>query len=381
MRYYIDLFSPETARAFENSNRNVSGFRISRKTYVENQKIGPGDRFICYVTRIQRFVGVLEIQSSPYIDNEPIFTEGSDPFVLRFKVKPIVWLPLEKAVPIHEDFVWKALSFTKLLAKTDNSWTWRVFGSPNHHWPKEDCIFLEKVLLEQAEKQIDYPFSEDDRKKLISQKIKLSDKKEVEVSVPEDEDIEEAETGVPEKEKRIAVDIQAKLAEIGEKLGLKIWLPNSDRARVLKIWKPHDETVLLQDLPLVFDEITLKTIKNIDVLWIKRKRRSIGSIVRAFEVEDTTSIYSGILRMADLLALQPMLDIKIHIVASTERKSAVFKQITRPVFSLIGEKPFSEVCSYISYDSILELSKEKKLEFMNDTIVDEYSELAETSEI
>ncbi|WAC12526.1 hypothetical protein [Dyadobacter pollutisoli] len=61
---------------------------------------------------------------------------------------------------------------------------------------------------------------------------------------------------------------------------------------------------------LNYDTITLRTIENIDVLWIKGR-----SIVRAFEVEHTTSIYSGILRMADLMALQPNLDIGAHIVA------------------------------------------------------------------
>lgn len=98
MNYFIDLFSPETANAFANSSRDISGFRISRKTYVQNQKIGPGDKFICYCTRIQRFIGVLEIESKPFVDNQPIFTEEEDPFILRFKVKLIVWLPLEKSV-------------------------------------------------------------------------------------------------------------------------------------------------------------------------------------------------------------------------------------------------------------------------------------------
>jgi hypothetical protein len=37
--------------------------------------------------------------------------------------------------------------------------------------------------------------------------------------------------------------------------------------------------------------------------------------VRAFEVEHTTAIYSGLLRMADLLSLVPNMDIKLHIVA------------------------------------------------------------------
>ena len=372
MNYYIDLFSPETAKAFESSNKDISGFRISRKTYVNNRNIGPGDRFICYVTKLQRIVGVLEVKSNPFQDDKPIFVKENDPFVLRFNVQPIVWLPLEKAIPLHEDLIWNNLSFTKTLAKTDNSWTWRVFGSPNNSWSKEDCAFLEKVLLEQAQKQVDYPFSEDDLKKLKTPKIRVSDKKEVSVSVPDEEETKEIEvTPTSEKEKRTSIIVQAKLAEIGEILGLKIWLPNSDRARVLEIWKPKEDT-LLDELPLVFDDTTLKTIRNIDVLWINRR-----SIVRAFEVEDTTSIYSGILRMADLLALQPMLNIKIHIVAPTERRDSVFTQINRPVFADIGGRQLSEVCSYISYDQVIELSKEKKLKHMTDGIIDEYSQYIE----
>jgi hypothetical protein len=371
MSYYIDLFSPETAMAFEKSSRDISGFRISRKTYVENQKIGPGDRFICYVTRLQRFVGLLEIKSKSFQDNKPLFTKETDPFVLRFNVAPVVWLLLEKSIPIHQDFIWNTISFTKGLSKDSNKWTYMVFSSPRL-WPREDCIFLEKALLEQARKQVDYPFSEDDRRKLRPARIRISSKKEVTVSVPGDEEVEEIEQApLSEKERRDSTMVQAKLAEIGETLDFRIWLPNSDRARVLEIWKPKED-VLLEELPLVFDETTLRTIRNIDVLWIKRR-----SIIRAFEVEDTTSIFSGILRMADLLALQPMLDIKIHIVAPNERRAVVFSQINRPVFADIAGRQLSEVCSYISYDSVLELAREKKLKHMNDTIIDDYSEYIE----
>jgi hypothetical protein len=198
--------------------------------------------------------------------------------------------------------------------------------------------------------------------------------KEVTVSVPDDEEdkTEIVETKDIGNNIRESLRVQAKLAEIGEKLGMKIWIPSSDRSRVLESWKPKQKSVLLEDLPLVFDGTTLNTIKNIDVLWIKRR-----SIIRAFEVEDKTSIYSGILRMADLLALQPMLDIKIHIVAPADRRDEVFKQISRPVFSVMEKGPLAEICTYISYNSIDDLSKERQLEFMKDTIVDQYTEYFE----
>jgi len=371
MNYYLDLFSPETAAAFQNSVQDISGFRISRKSYVNNQKIGPGDRLICYLTRLQRFIGVLEITSKPFESDTPIFVKNSDPFTLRFKVKTLVWLPIEKAIPIHQDLLWNNLSFTKGRSKDDPRWTYMVFSSPKL-WPKEDCMLIERALLEQADKQLEYPLSEDDQKKLKTPRIRVSDKKEVTISVPEDEEEEALEQQpLSKKEKRNSITVQARLSEIGEILDFKIWLPSNDRAKVLKIWKPKED-VLLNELPLVFDDATLKTIRNIDVLWIRKR-----SIVRAFEVEDTTSIYSGILRMADLIALQPMLDIKIHIVAPSERRNTVFNQISRPVFADIVGRHLSEICSYISYDSVFNLVKEKNLRHMNDSIIDDYSEYVE----
>lgn len=371
MKYYIDLFSPETAKAFSESDRTISGFRISRKAYVENKKIGRGDRFICYCTRIQRFIGILEIESASFIEDSPIFTKSEDPFKLRFKVKTIIWLSLEQGIPIHDDLLWKRLSFTRKLSKDSTNWTYMVFSSPRL-WPKEDCEFIEQKIVEQSKNPKNYPFSEKDQKKLRTTKIRVSSKREIAVSVPDDED-EKIVIEKPAKsmEQRESIKVQAKLSQIGEKLGLKIWLPRADRSRVLEIWEPDNDS-LLEELPLVFDETTLKTIRNIDILWIKRR-----SIIRAFEVEDTTSIYSGILRMADLLSLQPMLDIKIHIVAPDSRRDAVFQQITRPVFAVMEKGPLSEMCSYISYDSIFKLAEEKRLEHMTDTILDVYTEYSE----
>ena len=76
--------------------------------------------------------------------------------------------------------------------------------------------------------------------------------------------------------------------------------------------------------------------------------------------------------MADLLSLLPNIEIKIHLVAPDERKNEGFKQISRPVFAVMEKGPLSELCSYISYDSMYELAKEKRLEYMTDSILDEY---------
>ena len=125
-------------------------------------------------------------------------------------------------------------------------------------------------------------------------------------------------------------------------------------------------------MPLNYDDTTLRTIEQIDVLWLKGR-----SIRRAFEVEHTTRVYSGILRMADLLALQPNMDIRLHIVAPPQRRQKVFQEIRRPVFSLLDRGPLSESCTFISYDSIKELAGQPHLSHLSDTVLEEYEEDAE----
>lgn len=104
---------------------------------------------------------------------------------------------------------------------------------------------------------------------------------------------------------------------------------------------------MLDRLPLNYDETTLSTIEQIDIIWLKGR-----SIVCAFEVEHITSVYSSLLRMVDLLALQPNMNINLHIVASDNRQEKVFQEIQRPVFSLLEKGPLCKSCSYISYSNL-----------------------------
>jgi predicted RNA-binding protein len=111
MNYYLNLFSPETYEAFSRSDRRVSGFRFRQKKAAD--RISPGDRFICYMTKLSRWIGVLEVVEGPYEDGTPIFYEEDDPFVVRFRVREVVWLPRDKTVPIYEDVVWDRLTFPR----------------------------------------------------------------------------------------------------------------------------------------------------------------------------------------------------------------------------------------------------------------------------
>lgn len=365
MKYYLDLFSPETYEAFSNSDRTTSGFRVRQRNAAS--KLKPGDRLVCYMTKLSRWCGVLQVVEGPFEDSTPIFYPEDDPFVMRFRVAPKIWLPKDKCVPIHEEEIWNRLSFTKGQEKGSSTWTGKIRASLVR-LSDADGEFLESTLARQATGGREYPVDEQKYRRLITHKVRTPDKV-VTVSVPEEGDDQPSTNEGPGVRESIA--IQSLLARIGAKMGLRIWLPKADRHLILQEWSPAGRE-LLEVLPLNYDEPTLRTIEQIDVLWLHRR-----SIVRAFEVEHTTSVYSGILRMADLLALQPNMDIKLHIVAPSARRDKVFQEIRRPVFSLLERGPLSDSCTYLSYESVRELARAKHLSHLSDSVLDEYAEEAD----
>jgi hypothetical protein len=367
MAYFIDLFSPETYDAFSKSARNISGFRLRHKNMAE--RIKPGDVFVCYLTRLSRWFGLLEVIEGPFVDDKPIFVPDDDPFVVRFRVRPTVWLDIDKALPIHDETIWQGLSFTRQLEMGSIAWTGKVRGSLVR-LDDEDGKFIANKLMTQVAGGMIYPVAEHEVRKLATHTVTRSDKV-VTVSVPEDSNAVDETPIAPVTETRESIRIQALIATIGASMGMSIWIPRSDRGGVLSEWN-NEDNVLLERLPLNYDDTTLRTIEQIDVLWLRGR-----SIVRAFEVEHTTSVYSGILRMADLLALQPNMDIKLHIVAPEAKREKVFQEIRRPVFSLLEKGPLADSCTYLSYDSLKELASQKHLSHLSDTVLDEYAEVAE----
>ena len=367
MAYYLNLFSPETYTAFEQSDRIVSGFR--RRQHPAASRIRRGDIFVCYLTKLSRWIGLLEVEAGPYEDSSPLFYPEDDPFVVRFLVNPVVWLPVEKAVPIREDQLWERLSFTRGQQKKSSRWVAKVRSSlvqlDDHDGP-----LLESVIRAQVTDGRTFPVDEKEFRKLATHRVRRTDK-DVSVTVPDDSEDDDDAAEADQHEVRESIRIQARLAEIGASMGMDIWIPMNDRAAVVGEWTGEDSS-LLKRLPLNYDDTTLRTIEQIDVLWLKHR-----SIKRAFEVEHTTSIYSGILRMADLLALQPNMDIRLHIVAPEARREKVFAEIKRPVFSLLEKGALSESCTFISYNSVKELVTQPHLTHLSDTVLDDYEEAAE----
>lgn len=143
--------------------------------------------------------------------------------------------------------------------------------------------------------------------------------------------------------------IQCALIRIGRSFNLDIWIATDCQKREYNGYTFSDHT--LSELPNVgFNPETVNLVRGIDVLWLRG-----STIVAAFEIEHTTSIYSGLLRLADLVALQPNISIDLYVVAPQSRRSQVVKQLNRPTFHRLP-RPLTSLCRYISYEKLTELA-------------------------
>jgi hypothetical protein len=267
MAVYLDLFSPTTYEAFGRSDRTVSGFQ--RRHLTTANRVKPGDTFLCYMTKLSRWFGQLEVVDGPFIDETPIFYPADDPFVVRFHVRPIVWLPVVKAIPIKEDELWNHLSFTKGYEPGSSAWAQAVKGSLRQ-LSEEDAALVHTRLARQTQPAArDYPYDEESYDSLVARPVPTATQP-ISVTVPTDSTESEsaADAAAHPNEVRESIQIQAMLAEIGSRMGFKIWIPRGDRARVL-VELSHGAADVLERLPLNYEENTLRTIEQIDVIWLK----------------------------------------------------------------------------------------------------------------
>ena len=130
-------------------------------------------------------------------------------------------------------------------------------------------------------------------------------------------------------------EIQAWLRDIGRALGYDVWIAANDRGRL------YDGVRLgegrLESLPASIATSTGgDAIRLIDVLWFDRDSDRVAA---AFEVEHSTSIYSGIVRMLDLALSGSELHAAagLFLVAPDAREGDVRAQLARPAFSRIAD--------------------------------------------
>jgi type II restriction enzyme len=126
---------------------------------------------------------------------------------------------------------------------------------------------------------------------------------------------------------RSHTEVQLWLRDLGLALGYAVHVAANDRNRGSGVGRLGDGC--LRDLPRgLQDAPGAEAVRLIDVLWIHG-----DDIVAAFEVEHSTSIYSGIVRLLDLsLGAPSAVARELFIVAPDDRESEVQAQVRRPAF-------------------------------------------------
>jgi len=127
-------------------------------------------------------------------------------------------------------------------------------------------------------------------------------------------------------------EIQSWLRDMGRSLGYAVWIASNDRGR-LHQGVPLGDGCLTQ-LP-VGVQAGAEAVKLIDVVWVDAATQSVAA---AFEVEHSTSIYFGIVRMLDLaLGTEVGAKSTLFLVAPDNRRDEVAQQLRRPAFSRVSE--------------------------------------------
>jgi hypothetical protein len=92
---------------------------------------------------------------------------------------------------------------------------------------------------------------------------------------------------------------QSELITLGKIIGCSVWIASNDQGRTYAGKSLAADC--LKKLPgMGLSDEAMRRISLIDVIWVRQ-----NAPVCAFEVETSTSIYSGLLRMSDLLRLFP----------------------------------------------------------------------------
>lgn len=122
--------------------------------------------------------------------------------------------------------------------------------------------------------------------------------------------------------------MQLLLTEIGRDLGYDVFVAVNDRNKSLN-GKSLQFLTLAELPPLDLPPDVARTVSLIDVIWVTRDTKRIEC---AFEIEKSTSIYSGMLRLMDLASSLGDKQYDFFLVAPDSREKEVLAQLRRPSF-------------------------------------------------
>jgi hypothetical protein len=136
---------------------------------------------------------------------------------------------------------------------------------------------------------------------------------------------------------------QLRLVQLAQVVGCSAWVASNDKSKSIAGRALGDGC--LTSLPnMGLNPQATRAIGLIDVLWVRK-----NAPVAAFEVEATTSVYSGLLRLSDLVEVVPAIRLDLYIVAPREREAKVLRELARPTFRRVG---LTDTCKFVAVEDL-----------------------------
>ena len=155
---------------------------------------------------------------------------------------------------------------------------------------------------------------------------------------------EEQQRQKSERETSTHTHIQWLLTKIGCQVGCDVWVAANDHH---KSWNGERLGDLsLKALPPLVDSASRRIINLIDVLWLRG-----DEVVAAYEIERTTSISSGLLRLYDLDALCPTSIMHLCVVIPNLSLKRFRSVLARPAFQRLN---MQKRCLIIQEETLLQ---------------------------
>jgi len=140
-RYFVGVFTVESWREFKRHGGRLMGFNEKKASAAA--RLRPGDRILCYLSKVSAFVGFMEVTGPSQFDTTPIWSDGLYP--VRLPVKVVAEVALFNAIPIRS--LSERLSFMRgLNGGAGAGWTIYVRSSPRS-WSVPDGEAVVSELL------------------------------------------------------------------------------------------------------------------------------------------------------------------------------------------------------------------------------------------
>lgn len=153
-------------------------------------------------------------------------------------------------------------------------------------------------------------------------------------------EIEEYQEGLPNHRQHLL--IQHQIAEWGLKNNRRVHVAINDKSKI-KEYLPK----ILEDIPKFHEESILNIARRIDVLFFDEER---DILTHAFEVEHTSAMYSGLLRLNDIAERYPYEKAKYYIISDEDNRRKFEQELDRPSFYMLRKRN----CTFRNYDEVNE---------------------------